>query len=37
MRKMIRQAEKEMFQNIVVICGAWHAPALINMPKIKGR
>ncbi len=35
MRKTIRQAEKEMFQNIAVICGAWHAPALMNMPKQK--
>lgn len=35
MRKTIRQAEKEMFQNIAVICGAWHAPALTNMPKVK--
>ncbi len=35
MRKMVRQAEKEMFQNIAVICGAWHAPALTNMPKAK--
>ncbi len=35
MRKTIRQAEKEMFQNIAVICGAWHAPALQNMPKQK--
>jgi hypothetical protein len=35
MRKVIRQAEKEMFQNIAVICGAWHAPALVNMPKQK--
>ncbi len=35
MRKVIRQAEKEMFQNIAVICGAWHAPALTNMPKQK--
>ncbi|HYV90179.1 MAG TPA: DUF5682 family protein [Chitinophagales bacterium] len=35
MRKMIRQAEKEMFNTIVVICGAWHAPALANMPKQK--
>ena len=35
MRKVIRQAEKEMFQNIAVICGAWHAPALLNMPKAK--
>ena len=32
MRKTIRQAEKEMFQNIAVICGAWHVPALTNMP-----
>ena len=35
MRKVIRQAEKEMFQNIAVICGAWHAPALLSMPKQK--
>lgn len=35
MRKMIRQAEKEMFTRIAVICGAWHAPALKNMPTQK--
>lgn len=35
MRKVIRQAEKEMFQNIAVICGAWHAPALTQMPRQK--
>ncbi len=35
MRKMIRQAEKEMFQTIVVICGAWHVPALTKMPPAK--
>ncbi|MFY0256086.1 DUF5682 family protein [Chitinophaga sp. 30R24] len=35
MRKCIRQAEKEMFQRIAVICGAWHAPALQQMPKAK--
>lgn len=35
MRKTIRQAEKEMFNDIVVICGAWHAPALQNMPAQK--
>ncbi|HTL06963.1 MAG TPA: DUF5682 family protein, partial [Chitinophagaceae bacterium] len=35
MRKTIRQAEKEMFQTIAVICGAWHAPALLKMPKQK--
>ncbi len=28
MRKMIRQAEKEMFREIAVVCGAWHVPAL---------
>ncbi|MBS1564695.1 MAG: hypothetical protein JST39_09915 [Bacteroidetes bacterium] len=35
MRRAIRQAEKEMFASIAVICGAWHAPALVNMPKQK--
>jgi hypothetical protein len=35
MRKMIRQAEKEMYTTIAVVCGAWHAPALVNMPKQK--
>ncbi|MFL5747048.1 MAG: DUF5682 family protein [Niastella sp.] len=35
MRKTIRQAEKEMFRNIAVICGAWHAPALVTMPGAK--
>ena len=35
MRKCIRQAEREMFQKIAVICGAWHAPALREMPSQK--
>lgn len=35
MRKMIRQAERELYTTIAVVCGAWHAPALINMPKQK--
>ncbi len=35
MRKTIRQAEKEMFADIAVICGAWHAPVLVDMPKQK--
>ena len=35
MRKTIRQAEREMFQNIAVVCGAWHTPALTNMPRQK--
>ena len=32
MRKTIRAAEKEGFQRIAVVCGAWHAPALSQMP-----
>ena len=35
MRKMIRQAEKELYTTIAVVCGAWHAPAMVNMPKQK--
>lgn len=35
MRKAIRNAEKEKYQNIVVVCGAWHVPALKNMPPQK--
>jgi hypothetical protein len=35
MRRTIRLAEREMFQNIAVICGAWHAPALSDMPSKK--
>ena len=34
MRKLIYQAEQD-FENIAVICGAWHAPALINRPPKK--
>lgn len=28
MRRTIREARKEGFENIAVVCGAWHAPAL---------
>ncbi|MFG0249232.1 MAG: DUF5682 family protein [Phycisphaeraceae bacterium JB051] len=37
MRKMIRQAMKQDYQRIAVVCGAWHAPALDpdNFPKVK--
>jgi hypothetical protein len=28
MRRTIRDARKEGFENIAVVCGAWHAPAL---------
>ena len=33
MGQIIRQAQREMFSNIVVVCGAWHAPALLNLDK----
>src|SRR5688572_22639301 len=35
MRQMIRAAEKDGFQRIAVVCGAWHAPALVTMPSAK--
>jgi Family of unknown function (DUF5682) len=33
MGNIIRQAQREMYQNIVVVCGAWHAPALLDLDK----
>ncbi len=30
MRQTLRAAEKEGFQRIAVVCGAWHTPALAN-------
>ena len=35
MRKILRKAEREDFKTIVVICGAWHLPALMYPPKLK--
>ncbi|MCC7447235.1 MAG: hypothetical protein IT324_07450 [Anaerolineae bacterium] len=35
MRESIRTAEKDGAQRIAVVCGAWHAPALANMPPAK--
>jgi hypothetical protein len=35
MRQMIRQGIKQGSQNIAVICGAWHVPALRAMPSAK--
>ncbi|GGH65976.1 hypothetical protein HNQ91_001968 [Filimonas zeae] len=35
MRKTIRQAQKEMYTEVAVICGAWHVPALTQMPPQK--
>ena len=36
MRTRIRAAEKEGFQKIAVICGAWHVPALVELGPAKG-
>ncbi|HPN69107.1 MAG TPA: DUF5682 family protein [Saprospiraceae bacterium] len=37
MRQEIRKAQNEMYENIAVICGAWHAPALMDLDqKAKG-
>ncbi len=33
MRKLLRQIEKAGYQNIVVVCGAWHVPALRDLKK----
>lgn len=30
MRQLMRTAQKEMYANVAVICGAWHAPALVD-------
>jgi hypothetical protein len=30
MRRSIRQAKKDGFQRLAVVCGAWHAPALVQ-------
>jgi len=30
MRREIREAQREAFSNIAVVCGAWHAPVLID-------
>jgi len=35
MRNTIRAAHKEGCQRIAVVCGAWHAPALAQMPPVK--
>lgn len=31
MRQQIRAAEREGFQNVAVVCGAWHAPVLARL------
>jgi hypothetical protein len=35
MRQTIRTAQREGFQRIAVVCGAWHAPALARLPAAK--
>jgi hypothetical protein len=35
MRKTIREAQQAGHQRIAVVCGAWHAPALAEMPSAK--
>jgi hypothetical protein len=35
MRQTIRAAQREGFTTIAVVCGAWHAPALAEMPPAK--
>ncbi|QVN19859.1 hypothetical protein JYG32_02270 [Burkholderia pyrrocinia] len=35
MRKQIREAQKAGYQNVAVVCGAWHIPALTQAAKIK--
>jgi hypothetical protein len=32
MRKVLRRAVKEGFERIAVVCGAWHVPALRDLP-----
>ena len=35
MRKVLRKAVKEGYQNIAIVCGAWHAPVLQNWMQFK--
>ena len=35
MRKVLRKAIKEGFENIAVVCGAWHSPAIENWQQYK--
>ncbi|MDE5944532.1 MAG: hypothetical protein K2G93_02980 [Rikenella sp.] len=35
MRRTVRAAQKEGFERIAVVCGAWHVPALAEMPTAK--
>lgn len=35
MRQTIRQAQRDGFQRIAIVCGAWHGPALADLTQIK--
>ena len=35
MRRCLRQAQKEGFERIALVCGAWHVPALVSLPPAK--
>ena len=35
MRQTLRQAQKDGFQRIAIVCGAWHSPALADTDRIK--
>lgn len=37
MRKVIRKAQKDGFKRIVVVCGAWHGPALQAVDSISSK
>ena len=37
MRQTLRGARKEGHASIAAVCGAWHAPALADLPKIKAK
>ncbi|HBE59752.1 MAG TPA: hypothetical protein DEG17_11615 [Cyanobacteria bacterium UBA11149] len=37
MRKIIRTAQKEGFEKIAVVCGAWHAPVLAEVKNQKSK
>jgi hypothetical protein len=34
MRRVIRETQRDVLGEVAVVCGAWHAPALANPPKV---
>ncbi|NRB51614.1 MAG: hypothetical protein HRU41_28335 [Saprospiraceae bacterium] len=35
MRKVLRTVTKGEYEKVAVVCGAWHTPALVDLPKYK--